>query len=97
MAQIPNRYRRTPRYHIIVDNVGTLKPLIGFRRTFLTSSLFARHLVAEGETMQDIALRYYKAPEWWYIIADANPTITFPGDIASHIGTYINIPDIGDI
>lgn len=48
------------------------------------------HTVAAGETMESLAEAYYDDADKWYVIADANPEIFFPLDLAP--GMTIKIP-----
>lgn len=92
---VPSRYSRTPRY-LILDDTREFQPLMGFRRTrqssdFLRGSI--KHRIRAGESFQDISTQYYGAPEYWFVLADVNPEIFYPGDLTEFEGTSINIPD----
>lgn len=87
-----SRYRRTPTY-LIEDETGR-NILTGFRRTTILQTFPGTkvHAVVEGETFQDIALKYYHTPEMWYVLADANPQIFYPADLA--VGDSVFVPPI---
>lgn len=44
----------------------------------------------DGDTLQHLAGKYYNDAEKWWVIADANPQIIYPDDIAP--GTVLRIP-----
>lgn len=93
---VPSRYNRTPRYRVKLDD-GSAAPMLGFRRTtlpaeVLTSSI--QHRVLGGDDLQSIATQYYGAPEYWSVLADANPQVFFPGDLDLFEGQTILVPDV---
>lgn len=51
------------------------------------------HTVLEGETLQNIAFRYYQDSGKWYLIAEANKILNPFEDLVS--GTIIRIPSNG--
>lgn len=89
----PSRYKNTPRYLFALDENVTIGSMVGFPRTTLGAIVgSARHTIVRGETFQDIATRYYNAPEHWDVIASANTNIFYPGDIVNFVGATIIIP-----
>lgn len=74
----------------------TFYPVLAPSRTFMTPSEIRggiKHIVVEGQTFQDIAIQYYRAPEYWYVLAAANPQIEWPLDLPNMAGEVILIPD----
>lgn len=49
------------------------------------------HTVKEGETLQNIAFRYYKDSGLWYVIAEANKILNPFEELIA--GTLIRIPN----
>ena len=49
-----------------------------------------RHTATEGERLEQIAHRYYRDPEMWWVLAIANPEILYPDRIPG--GTELRIP-----
>ncbi|MCA1781565.1 MAG: LysM peptidoglycan-binding domain-containing protein [Dermatophilaceae bacterium] len=49
-----------------------------------------RHTVTRGERLDQIAFRYYRDPNMWWVIAVANPEILYPDSIPG--GTEVRIP-----
>ena len=89
---VPNRYSRTPVYiqFISTTETGVVR---GFRRTYRKEPAGStRHTVKQGETLQDIALGYYFAPEYWHILADYNLNVLDPLDIDDLVGQRIIVP-----
>jgi hypothetical protein len=54
-----------------------------------------RHTITEGERLEQLAWRYYRDPEAWWIIAVANPEILYPEDIPA--GTEVRVPDAASV
>lgn len=50
-----------------------------------------RHTIKDGDTLPSIAYRYYKKPNMWYLVADAN-NIFNPFELIT--GDQLVIPDI---
>lgn len=52
------------------------------------------HTVASGERFDALALHYYNSVSRWWRILDANPTISYAGDVfrRENEGTIILIP-----
>lgn len=95
MDIVPSRYKKTAIYLMLNDDM-TIKPVMGFRNTtldnrYLVGSIY--HRLRSGESLQDVAVQYYGAPEYWSVIADANPEIFCPMDLSGLYGTQIRVPD----
>lgn len=58
-----------------------------------SSSNDIQHTVKDGETLQNIAFRYYGDSGKWYIIAEANGILNSFKELES--GTLIRIPSYG--
>lgn len=58
-----------------------------------SSSNDIQHTVKDGETLQNIAFRYYGDSGKWYIIAEANSILNPFKELES--GTLIRIPSYG--
>lgn len=58
-----------------------------------SSSNDIQHTVKDGETLQNIAFRYYEDSGKWYIIAEANGILNPFKELES--GTLIRIPSYG--
>lgn len=73
-----------------VDGEGTSRRIV--RAPTPRDRVFeaSRHVVHEGDRLDLLAARYYNDPEMWWVIADANPEVFYPGDIAP--GTVVRIP-----
>ena len=57
-----------------------------------------RHVVSEGENLQTIAYRYFRAmpnaEHFWWVIADFQPTPIFDGTLDLAPGTVLFIPSL---
>lgn len=86
---IPYRYKDTPVY--LATNETDFVTFVNFRRTTKEEVVGStRHTVKGKETFQDIALKYYSAPEYWFVLADMNPQIFDPNDLTD--GDIIIVP-----
>lgn len=50
-----------------------------------------RHLVNQGERLDHIAFRYYRAPELFWRVCDANAAL-WPDDLVAEPGEQIVVP-----
>lgn len=92
MQTIANRYASTGRW--IVEEKTRPAVIVGFRDTFVDTSLIStvEYVIKEADTFPDLALKFYKEPERWYVLADANTFIEYPLDIGNFVGYTIQVP-----
>lgn len=50
------------------------------------------HRVVDGDRLDQLAAIAYDDPEFWWVIADANPQVFYPDDLVP--GTLIKIPRV---
>lgn len=87
-----SRYEDIP-YSIVKDGDNSIGVITGFRETFQPEPFsYIRYRIRDGDTFQDLATRAYGAPEYWYVIADANTWIQYPLDIINYVGEEIILP-----
>ena len=53
-------------------------------------STFVYYTVVQGDRMDTIANNLYGVPDYWWMIANANPEIFYPDDLV--VGSIIRIP-----
>jgi hypothetical protein len=76
MATRYSRYREPP-VALAADARGRTPATTPFRALPEVAGTF-RHVVAEGERLDQIAFRYYEEPTVWWRICDANPQFVSP-------------------
>lgn len=95
-VRVPYRYRDS--FYVAYKNPdGSYDVTVAFRDPYFEITNvrnMRKHRVGSKQTLQDIALEYYKVPELWYIIADANYEIKYPYDTLNMQGELINIPPV---
>lgn len=72
----PSRYRQPP-VGLAPDARGRTPATTPLRRRPDTTGTF-RHVVAQGERLDNIAYHYYEEPTSWWRICDANPEFLSP-------------------
>jgi nucleoid-associated protein YgaU len=89
MILIGSRYMGQPVVSVPIDvNGDAASAVFGPPPIFPTS--FAYYTVVQGDRMDTIASRLYGVPDYWWLIADANPEIFYPDDLV--VGSVIRIP-----
>ncbi len=89
--RIPDRYKYTP---MIALTAGEREEALYTNfRTIERYATMRQHIVVDGETLQEIAIKYYGFPELWFVIMDHNPeVINHPYD--NIVGKIIRIPNV---
>ncbi|HUM81005.1 MAG TPA: hypothetical protein PLQ38_04425 [Methanothrix sp.] len=84
-----SRYERVES-HSITDESGSV---ITYKKVRFISETHARmgHLVVQGDRLDNIAHRYYKDPERFWRICDANLAM-WPDELVAEAGRIILIP-----
>lgn len=95
----PHRHSRYLGRKGVYDSNGNLR--LTLRPRFAYDSKLGgvrRHVVVEGENLQTIAYRYFRAlpnaEHLWWIIADFQPTPIFDGTLDLEPGTVLYIPSL---
>ena len=71
---------------------GSSNPIVFYQFTQLGKITYYEHVYTEGERLDQIASRYYRNPNYWWIIPEFNPSITDFMNITP--GTIIRIPNV---
>lgn len=85
---VNSRYNNQTVLRLQSDN-GQTYPTV-FRAQPKMPNRFLHYTVKMGDRLDTLANAYYGDPTLWWIIADANPEITYP--VALTIGATIRIP-----
>lgn len=89
---------RGSRYeHSTIDYVATNQKLIEKAVVLYTFSnlglvKYWEHTYVQGERLDQIAYKYYKRPEYWWLIPEFNPALSDINNITP--GTVLKIPNV---
>jgi hypothetical protein len=69
------------------------KRIVRYKKIRFTPETKSRqtHSVCQGERLDNLAYRYFRDPELFWRICDANPVL-WPDDLVSAVGRSIRIP-----
>ena len=74
------------------DTTFTEKPIVLYTFSKLGVLNYWEHTYVQGERLDQISFKYYKRPEYWWIIPEFNPDI---GDFSNITpGTILRIPNV---
>jgi hypothetical protein len=86
-----SRYRKQP-FAVTIDAKGRRLKSVTLRAAPETSGTFL-HTIEEGDRLDHLAYKYYKAPKKWWRIIDANPEFSSPLDLlGSGVMRCVRIP-----
>jgi hypothetical protein len=86
-----SRYRKQP-FAVTIDARGRRFKSVSLRATPETDGTFL-HTIEEGDRLDHLGYRYYKAPRKWWRIADANGEFSSPIDLlGSGVLRSVRIP-----
>ena len=71
---------------------GHANPIVFYNQTNLGQVTYYEHVYSQGERLDQLATRYFKNPEYWWLIPEYNPQISDFTNIT--IGTTIRIPNV---
>lgn len=71
---------------------GSLNPIVFYQFSDLGLVSYYQHVYVAGERLDQIAYRYYRSPEYWWIIPEFNPEIV--DFINIEPGTVLRIPNV---
>ena len=74
------------------DTTYTEKPLVLYVFSSLGLVNYWEHVYVQGERLDQIAYKYYKRPEYWWIIPEFNPDIDDVLNITP--GKVLRIPNV---
>lgn len=81
----------------IIDYVATKpnaneNPIVFYETSNLGLVTYYEHIYTEGERLEQIANKYYKRPDYWWIIPEFNPEVEDFFNIPA--GTVLRIPNV---
>jgi len=71
---------------------GQANPIVFYEFSTLGTLTYFEHQYVQGERLDQIANKYYKDSEYWWIIPEFNPQIVDFTDIPE--GTVLKIPNV---
>lgn len=87
-----SRYEYSTVDYISVEEEGSENPVVLYKFSDLGLVRYWEHEYVEGERLDQIAFKYYKKPEYWWIIPEFNPELEDFTNIAP--GTKLRIPNV---
>ena len=87
-----SRYEFSTIDFVATDSALHEKSLVLYKFSNLGMITFWEHVYTEGERLDQIAFKYYKRPEYWWVIPEYNPSITDFTEIVP--GTVLRIPNV---
>lgn len=86
-----SRYSNFPYYYHTIDN----KYIYGITAYLKDTTIYTRYIVQRGDTLDNLALRYYNNPTYYWIIASFNHIQNPYKDLI--VGSELKIPSISNI
>lgn len=74
----------------VKDDIVT--PVLFYAFDDVNSVNYSVHYYVKGERLDQIALKYYQRPDFWWVIAEYNPEVKDFFDIQP--GTLLRIPNV---
>jgi hypothetical protein len=87
-----SRYEYSTIDFFSVSPDGSENPVVFYDFSGLGFVRYWEHIYVQGERLDQIAYKYYKRPEYWWIIPEYNPEITDITNITP--GTVIRVPNV---
>lgn len=87
-----SRYEYSTIDFFSVSPDGTDNPVVFYAFSSLGFVRYWQHVYVQGERLDQIAYKYYKRPEYWWIIPEYNPEVTDITNITP--GTVLRIPNV---
>lgn len=78
----------------VADQDGVFHATVIPTRVVVPTSDYTVHRVVAGDRLDSLATTAYDDPEFWWIIADANPELFYPDDLPP--GHLLRIPRVVD-
>lgn len=87
-----SRYIESVIEFIQLKEGGEQLPFVTYKFSNLGNITYDVHTYVEGQRLDQIAFNYYNRPSLWWVIAEFNPQIKDPMNIAP--GTKLIIPHV---
>lgn len=87
-----SRYQYSNIDYVKTNDIDPALPIVFYEFTVFGTMSYQLHTYVQGERLDQISFRYYKRPDFWWAILEANPQITDPTSITP--GTSIRIPRV---
>ena len=87
-----SRYAESLVDFISTDDRGDAAPVIFYEFSSLGRLTYEEYTYKEGDRLDNLAMKFYRDPERWWVIAEYNPQVTDPQRIPA--GTVLRIPRV---
>ena len=87
-----SRYEYSVIDFVAVDTDADANAVVFYEKEDIGLIAYVEHTYIQGERLDVIANKYYRRPDLWWIILDANPQINDPLSIKP--GTVLRIPNV---
>jgi hypothetical protein len=87
-----SRYEYSTVDYFSTETKSNDKPYVIYLFSNLGLVSYWEHTYVDGERLDEIAYKYYKRPEYWWIIPEYNPAIADINNITP--GTILKIPNV---
>ena len=87
-----SRYEYSVIDFVAVDTDADANAVVFYEKDDIGLLAYVEHTYTQGERLDVIANKYYRRPDLWWIILDANPQINDPLSIKP--GTVLRIPNV---
>lgn len=90
--RLGSRYELSVVDYISLDALGDSYPVVFYEFEDLGTLTYQEYPWKEGDRLDNLAVKFYRNPKLWWIIAEANPEIEDIQYIPS--GTLLRIPNV---
>jgi phage tail protein X len=87
-----SRYEYSTIDYVATDEALEEKPIVYYSVSDLGLTNYWEHTYMQGERLDQLSYKYYKRPEYWWLIVEYNPAITDFNNIPA--GTVLKIPNV---
>ncbi len=87
-----SRYETAVVDFISLDATGNAAPVVFYEFPEIGRLVYNEHRWTAGDRLESLATTYYRDPEAWWIIAQANPEIEDIQNVPA--GTVLRIPNV---
>ena len=87
-----SRYQYSNIDYVQTNSANPALPIVFYQFSVFGTVSYQLHSYIQGECLDQLSFKYYKRPDFWWAILEANPQIADPTNISP--GTSIRIPHV---
>lgn len=87
-----SRYEEATVDFLALTPTGDAIPVVFYNFSDLGLMTYSEYSWKSGDRLESLAMRFYRDPELWWVIAEANPQVTDVQSIPA--GTILRIPSV---